>query len=106
MTRLVVIAAHLGYYWAELLGVRVTSFKRSEAVNAQVSGSPTSWHLIGGAIDYGRETPAWKRAALDIFLTSAFHTKGTAPHYHAVGRPWGVIGLALVLVLVIAKVVR
>lgn len=67
------------------LGARVTSFKRSPETNRKVGGSPTSAHLVGGAIDVGIETPEAVRrvlAALSCHPTDGLHSAGTAPHYH------------------------
>lgn len=87
------------YLVAKALGVRVTSYKRSAEVNASVGGAPGSAHLIGAAIDCGRETPDWKVAllkSLSVGPTDGWHEKGTAPHYHFTGGPDTLVRLGLV----------
>jgi biotin operon repressor len=77
----------------EFLGARVTSWKRSTADNTSVGGAPASFHLIGAAIDFGRETPQESIDALrSLGFTVEWHEKGTAPHYHAYGS-WKTVAL-------------
>ena len=90
-----VIAAHILHSICDVTGIRVTSWKRGEQENASVGGAPRSLHLLGAAIDFGRETPEEKIDRLKALgFTVEYHTKGTAPHYHAYGSWKQVAGAA------------
>jgi hypothetical protein len=81
-----ILAGYMLRALCDLLGVRVTSWKRTPAENAAVGGAPASLHLIGAAVDFGIETSEAKRRVLEQFgYTVQRHEKGTAVHWHAFG---------------------
>ncbi len=82
-----VIGGHMLRALADLLHIRVTDWKRTPAQNkATTSASPTSLHLVGGAVDMGIETSQAKRDVLTALgYTVELHEKGTARHYHVYG---------------------
>lgn len=94
-----VVAVLVARIIALILRVRVTSWKRTASGNAQVGGSPSSHHLYGGALDFGIETPEWKRRTMGLFLEARRHDSGTAPHYHGAGRVvvGGIVGAVVAL---------
>lgn len=87
---------------ALILCVRVTSWWRSRAENADTTGSiPDSAHLTGAAIDYGKETPRWKTNIIMAVATGGYTEQGTAPHYHVEPRGWlgWIILVCLILIV-------
>lgn len=105
-----ILAGHLLKALADLLQLRVTSWHRSSSENAAAQGAPKSLHLIGAAVDVGREAAPEKLDLLrKLGFTVEWHTKGTAPHWHIYGD-WPAIvlvaGSAGALALLIRKAMK
>ena len=102
----VMIAGYTLRALCELLRIRVTSWTRSETENASIAAaSPTSYHLFGGAVDMGRETPESKRKFLELLgYKVEWHEKGTATHWHVYGG-WKAVAIVGASSAVIAKTV-
>lgn len=102
----VALAGHLLYGLAHMIGARVTSWTRTPEQNAASKGSPTSYHLVGGAVDLGRET---SKAKLDLLrnlgFTVEWHEKGTATHWHVYGS-WKAVALVAGSAAVLAAMIK
>lgn len=101
------IGGHILLGVARLLGARVTSFERTKAENDACGGSPTSAHLVGGAVDVGLETGAAVRSVLSFLscaATDGLH-QGTAPHFHYTGG-WSTVAKVACGVAGVGMIVR
>ena len=50
----------------------ITSSQRSKAKNIAVGGSPTSYHMVGRALDIGGESLKWMMSNLDLVKAAGF----------------------------------
>ena len=62
-----------------LLGLRVTSWYRTAAHNAEVGGVPNSYHLKAGAVDLGLESAEGK---MDVLRALGYEVIKESDHYH------------------------
>ena len=85
------------------VGFRVTSWRRDVETNSRVGGSPTSLHLVGGAVDFGREADVTSfgfKLVETLSEKGGLHKKGSAPHFHFEAGPKILVSAVVVLFLV------
>jgi len=96
------LSTGLVFLLARMLGARVTSTVRSVLENKAAGGRATSLHLVGGALDLGRETSAGVIALLrPLCSICVFDEAGTAPHWHLEPAPY-VPAVAVGLLLLVS----